>query len=105
MAKKLTGGEGWRVIPAEPAPVSREVVSKPAEQQKARISVEKRKKGKTVTVISGLVLTDDDLKALAKLLKTSCGTGGTVGNAEIELQGDCREKARDWLKANNWGLR
>jgi translation initiation factor 1 len=105
MPKKMTAGDGWRVIPAEPVTVIKEVVSKPPEQQKAKISVEKRKKGKTVTLITGLVLNDNDLKELAKTLKTSCGTGGTVTNTEIELQGDCRDKVRDWLRLNNWGVR
>lgn len=105
MSKKMTGGEGWKIIPAEPVHVANEIISKPPELQKAKISVEKRKKGKIVTLITGLVLSDNDLKELLKRLKTSCGTGGTVSNTGIELQGDCRDKVHDWLKSNNWGVR
>jgi len=47
--------------------------------------------GKTVTTISGLALDDAALAALAKHLKAACGTGGTVRDGTIELQGDHRE--------------
>jgi len=47
--------------------------------------------GKTVTTISGLALDDAALAALAKRLKAACGTGGTVRDGTIELQGDHRE--------------
>lgn len=48
--------------------------------------------GKTVTVIKNLVLAPDDLKQLAKQLKQACGTGGTVKDGVIEIQGEHREK-------------
>ena len=48
--------------------------------------------GKTVTVVFDLILTPQDLKALAKLLKQTCGSGGTVKEGAIEIQGDHREK-------------
>ncbi|WP_305042921.1 translation initiation factor Sui1 [Geoalkalibacter sp.] len=44
--------------------------------------------GKTVTVIRGLALDEDKLKALAGELKKRCGTGGTVREWTIEIQGD-----------------
>ena len=44
--------------------------------------------GKVVTVISGLPMTGNDLKALAKQLKKRCGGGGAVKDGNIELQGD-----------------
>jgi len=47
--------------------------------------------GKTVTTIAGLALDDAALGALAKRLKTACGTGGTVRDGTIELQGDHRD--------------
>ena len=52
----------------------------------------KGRKGKGVSVITGLALTEKDLKSLAKELKNLCGTGGSVKNNQIEIQGDHREK-------------
>ena len=47
--------------------------------------------GKTVTVITGIPLDDEALKALAGELKRRCGTGGTVKDGTVEIQGDHRE--------------
>ena len=67
--------------------------SLPPQQQKAVIQMERKGRGgKTVTVVRGLVLRTEDLKALAKDLKAACGTGGTVKDGTIEIQGDHREK-------------
>jgi len=44
--------------------------------------------GKTVTVVRGLPLDADALAALGKALRTACGTGGTVRDSQLELQGD-----------------
>lgn len=51
----------------------------------------KGRKGKGVTLISGLPLEDASLKEFAKKLKQKCGTGGTVKNGVIEIQGDHRD--------------
>ena len=48
--------------------------------------------GKAVTLVKKLVLSEGDLKALAKKLKQECGTGGTVKDGIIEIQGEQREK-------------
>ena len=48
--------------------------------------------GKTVTLVKSLVLSKKDMKALAKKLKRACGSGGTVKNEIIEIQGEHREK-------------
>lgn len=57
-----------------------------------RISREtKGRKGKGVTLIRGIALADKELKALAKKLKAKCGTGGTVKDGVIEIQGDQRD--------------
>jgi len=54
--------------------------------------------GKAVTLVKKLVLSEDDLKALAKKLKQECGTGGTIKDGVIEIQGEHREKIADVLK-------
>lgn len=52
----------------------------------------KGRKGKGVTVITGLPLGHDELQGLAKHLKQRCGAGGTVKGAAIEIQGDHRDR-------------
>lgn len=64
----------------------------PPADQKAIVRLEKRKKGKVVTTISGLDPQASDLKAILKKLKSVCGSGGTISDNTIEVQGDHREK-------------
>jgi len=65
-----------------------------------RIAYEtKGRKGKGVTVVSGLLLKASDLKALARELKARCGSGGTVKDNTIEIQGDHRDRLTAELKA------
>ena len=70
-----------------PPPPPVEPVRLAPETQTARLKLEKRAKGKHVTVISNLN-PDNDLAALATTLKARCGAGGTVKDGPIELQGD-----------------
>lgn len=65
----------------------------------------KGRKGKGVTVISGLLLEDSALKALAKDLKKLCGTGGAVKEHSIEIQGDNRDKIKSFLEAKNYTVK
>jgi translation initiation factor 1 len=58
----------------------------------------KGRKGKGVTLISGLALAETDLKALAKQLKTLCGSGGAIKAGVIEIQGDHRDAIKQLLK-------
>ncbi len=65
----------------------------PAEKQKLIVKIDRRHRaGKQVTLIEGFVGTGDDLAALAKVLKTKCGVGGTAKDGEITIQGDHRDK-------------
>lgn len=69
----------------------------PAEQN-LRIQLEtKHRAGKTVTVITGYRGHTDDAEKLGKQLKNLCGTGGSVKDAEIIIQGDHREKVLQFL--------
>ena len=51
-----------------------------------------------MTLVKNLVLSADDLKALARKLKQECGTGGTIKEGVIEIQGEQREKIADILR-------
>ncbi len=57
------------------------------------------RRGKAVTTVSDIPLSEAEIKALAMELKRRCGVGGTAKNGVIELQGDHREKVLDHLKA------
>jgi translation initiation factor 1 len=52
----------------------------------------KQRAGKKVTLVTGFIGSTDDLNDLGKILKTSCGVGGSVKDGEIIIQGDFRER-------------
>jgi translation initiation factor 1 len=66
-------------------------------KQTARIVVEKRSKGKVVTVVRGLSEEGNDLPALLGKLKTACGAGGTLKDDELEIQGSHLERILELL--------
>jgi translation initiation factor 1 len=63
------------------------------------------RKGKGVTTVTGVPLAEADLKQLAKLLKQQCGTGGTLKEGVIEIQGDYREKLKTLLESKGYTVK
>ena len=63
------------------------------------------RKGKLVTIVSGLQHNPGTMEDIARLLKQFCGTGGTVKEGKIELQGDQRARAAEKLKELNYLLK
>ena len=71
----------------------------------AKLRLENRASGKSVTVVDGLPGNAPFLDALAKELKKACGTGGHAAEASIELQGDQRERLRELLARKRWTVK
>ena len=82
-----------------PTGVLRKGASLPPGQQTVYLHRESSGRGgKAVTLVKNLALSVDDLKVLAKKLKQECGTGGTVKDGVIEIQGEQRQKIADVLQ-------
>ncbi|WP_309045118.1 translation initiation factor Sui1 [Marinobacter sediminicola] len=111
MAKQSTGGlvfstEQGRMCPECRNPVSgctcREA-QRPEGDGVVRVSREtKGRKGKGVTLVTGIPMDDKELKAYAKVLKAKCGTGGTVKDGVVEIQGDHRDVLVPLLEQKGW---
>lgn len=72
-------------------------------KQNLRIKLEtKHRAGKTVTLVDGFVGSIEDAEKLGKLLKNSCGAGGSVKDNEIIVQGDHRDKVLQYLLKNGY---
>jgi translation initiation factor 1 len=67
-------------------------------QHSLKIQVSRKGKGgKTVTIVSGFQVSEATLVSLTKQLKNQCGTGGTMRDNEIEIQGDHKQKLLEIL--------
>ena len=80
-------------------------VTVPPEKQTAKLSVEKRKKGKVVTLVRGLLATEADLPELLTQLKSTCGAGGTLKDDELEIQGRHLDRVREQLQKLGFRVR
>ena len=75
----------------------------PAKQQKLRVRLDtKQRAGKAVTLVEGFNGKEEDREELGKKLKTFCGTGGSVKDGLIIVQGDQRDKLLQWLLKNGY---
>ena len=67
-------------------------------KQRLIVTIDRRHRaGKQVTLVSGFQGSEEELEALGKTLKTRCGTGGSVKDGEILIQGDVRDKVASIL--------
>ncbi len=65
----------------------------------------KGRKGKGVTIVTGIPLEGDALKKLVKKLKASCGAGGAIKDGTVEVQGDHRDTLVSALEAKGWTVK
>jgi translation initiation factor 1 len=73
-------------------------------QQKLKVRLDTRQRaGKAVTLVEGFVGSEPELEALGRQLKAYCGTGGSVKDGLIIIQGDQRDKMTAWLQKNGYG--
>ena len=78
----------------------------PPNEQVLRVYIEKKGRGgKTASVLKGFIGSDEDRNDLSKMIKASCGVGGSVKDGEIIIQGDQRDKIVKLLSAKNYGIK
>lgn len=91
-----------RDLMQEPEATDRVDTPEPSKQQLKVYRDKKQRGGKEVTVIEGFQGDPDDLEALGKAIKTHCGTGGTVKEGLILIQGDQRQKVTAYLEKKGY---
>jgi len=78
----------------------------PPQQQNLVVSLDrKQRKGKSVTLIRGYTGSEEDLKELAKKLKTRFGVGGSAKDGEIIIQGDFVQRVMEYLAAEQYKVK
>lgn len=83
--------------------IDEEINTIAADQQQLKVILDtKQRAGKAVTLVTSFIGKPMDLESLGKILKTYCGTGGSVKEGVIIIQGDQREKVKQWLLKNGY---
>lgn len=74
-------------------------------QQRLKVTLDtKHRAGKAVTLVSGFIGRGEDLEALGKQVRNLCGSGGSVKDGDIIVQGDHRPKVIQWLKTKGYKI-
>jgi len=107
MSKKNKGGSSPMVYSTDPNFKIQEEQEQvetlaPAEQSLRIILETKHRAAKTVTIVYGFVGSEEDMNTLGKALKNHCGTGGSVKDGEIIIQGDHRQKVFQYLQQKGY---
>ena len=108
MTKRKISSSSPFVYSTDPAFISKQsshedATTIPAEHQKLKVSIDKKQRaGKVVTLVAGFEGKEEDILNLSKQLKSVCGTGGSVKDGTIIVQGDNRQKVFQWLQKNSY---
>lgn len=110
MSKKNKAGKSGIVYSTDPdfSPEEEQapVETLPPADQKLQVKLDtKHRAGKVVTLVEGFIGSYEDLLVLGKELKTRCGTGGSVKDGVIIIQGDYKIKIIEWLKSHGYGCK
>ena len=108
MSKKKHSSNGGIIFSTNPQfkfesekdPVQ-ETIKPEAQKLKVRLDT-KQRAGKAVTLVEGYAGLENDLEELGKKIKSFCGTGGSVKDNQVIIQGDQREKVLQWLLKNGF---
>jgi translation initiation factor 1 len=104
--KKDEGRVVWSSDSSDSASTNETETTTPRTDGVVRVARQtKGRKGKGVTLITGVPLEGAQLKELAKTLKQRCGSGGTVKDGIIEIQGDHRDVLLVALAARGWAVK
>ncbi|ABB58172.1 translation initiation factor [Synechococcus elongatus] len=96
----------WREFGSQDAALERGQPDRPPAQHDLRIQCSRKGRGgKTVTIITGFQHRPETLASLCKKLKARCGSGGTVKDDTIEIQGDHRQTLLEALKGLGYGAK
>jgi translation initiation factor 1 len=106
--KKLFSG--GLVYSTEPTILKEEFLEEqdtlPPSQQRLKVKLDtKQRAGKVVTLTEGFIGKENDLEQLGKMLKTKCGTGGSVKDGFILLQGDYKNKVIQFLQQAGYNVK
>lgn len=85
-------------------PLAKTVVDTPPDKQSLKVRVDKRKRGKLVTVITGFTCSAAQMQQTLSHLQSQCGAGGTIDEQSLELQGDHTARVPSLLLARGYRI-